>query len=315
MVVERRCEPRAASLPSCRLAVPADRLATRQRLQAADVPAPAHDRGVVDDLDVPDVAGTPLRAAVKPTVGDDPRADARPDLHHDHVVVALCDPRAPLPEGQDVDVVVDPDRGAVARRESFADRVAVPAGHDRRRDGPPGRELHGTRHADADPPGSAGHAARGPLELPEQLLDPPEDPLRAVADARRLGVAAQDPAGQVRDGDADARRAEVRHEHVPRVRSEPELARWSAARARTHVAFDHEPPVDQLLDPAGDDRAPEPRPRPELRTRPRAAQPDLVQDHDEGVQHFVGNGRQSVGQRWIHAGMLLRHGRSNHFCS
>ena len=70
---------------------------------------------VVDDLDVADVAGAALRAAMEPAVGDDPGPDAGPDLDDDHVVVAGRDPRPPLAEGQDVDVVVDPDR---ARRSA-----------------------------------------------------------------------------------------------------------------------------------------------------------------------------------------------------
>ena len=66
------------------------------------------------DLDVPDIAGAALRAAVEPTVGDDAGPDPRPDLDDDHVLVAGGHARAPLPEGQHVDVVVDPDRRAVA---------------------------------------------------------------------------------------------------------------------------------------------------------------------------------------------------------
>ena len=56
------------------------------------------------------------------------------------------------PERQQVDVVVDPDGGLVSGREPLADRVAVPARHDRRRDRPTRAELDGARDADADPP-------------------------------------------------------------------------------------------------------------------------------------------------------------------
>ena len=48
--------------------------------------------GIVGDLDVADVAGAPLRAAVEPAVRDDPGADPRPDLDDDDVVVARRDP-------------------------------------------------------------------------------------------------------------------------------------------------------------------------------------------------------------------------------
>ena len=74
--------------------------------------------GSSDDLDVADVAGAALRAAVEPAVRDDAGADAGPDLDDDDVVVAGRDARSPLPEGQDVDVVVDPDRGAGSGRRT-----------------------------------------------------------------------------------------------------------------------------------------------------------------------------------------------------
>jgi hypothetical protein len=92
-----------------------------------------------------------------------------PDLHDDDVVVAGRDAGSPLPEGEEVDVVVDPDRGAVAGGQSLPDRVAVPAGHDRRRDRPARRELDGARHADPDPPQPAGHGVGRRDELVEQL--------------------------------------------------------------------------------------------------------------------------------------------------
>jgi hypothetical protein len=60
---------------------------------------------------------------------------------------------------------------------------------------------------------------------------------------------------------------EVRHEDVPGVRPERELAGRPAARARTDVAFREEPAIDELADPAGDDRPPKARPGDELRAR------------------------------------------------
>ena len=67
-LVERRPQPRAPAVERGRLAGPADRLAAGQRLEAADVAAAADDRRVVDDLDVADVAGAALGAAVEPAV-------------------------------------------------------------------------------------------------------------------------------------------------------------------------------------------------------------------------------------------------------
>ncbi len=108
----------AAPFARRRVAGAGERRAAGQRLEAADVAAAADDRGVVDDLDVPDVAGAALRAAMQRAVGDDPGADARPDLEHDDVLVPFGDPEPPLAEGQDVDVVVDPDRRAGGARRS-----------------------------------------------------------------------------------------------------------------------------------------------------------------------------------------------------
>ena len=121
MLVEGCDEPVAPSLTRG-LSVPSDRRAARERLEAADVPASTDDRGVVDNLDVPDVAGAALRTAVDPPVRDDPGADAGPDLHDDDVVVADGDPRAPLAEREDVHIVVDPDGGRVSRHEPLSNR-------------------------------------------------------------------------------------------------------------------------------------------------------------------------------------------------
>ena len=54
------------------------------------------------------------------------------------------------------------------------------------------------------------------------------------------------------------------------------------------VAFRDQPAVDQLADAAGDDRPAEPGALDELGARPRAPEPDLVEDGHEVVEHFVG---------------------------
>src|SRR6185436_11733660 len=201
-----------------------------------------------------DVAGTPLRAAMDPAVRDDPGPDARADLDHDHVVVSGGDARPPLPERQEIDVVVDPDGGAVAGREPLTDRVAIPARHDRWRDGTPRLELDGTRDADADPPQLTRDGPGRPKQGVQQIVNAIETRIGTVLDPRGLVVMAEDPAVEARDGHVDAGRAEVRHQDVPGVRPERELAGRPAARARTDVAFREEPAIDQLADPAGDDR-------------------------------------------------------------
>ena len=219
------------------------------------------DRRIVGDLDVADVAGTPLRAAVEMAVRDDPGPDPRPDLDDDDVVVAGRDAGPPLPERQDVDVVVDPDRRAVAGGEPLADRVAVPAGHDRRRDRPAGLELDRARDADADPPQPAGQPLRRREQRVEQDVDAVQAALRSGLDPGRLVVVTEDPAVERRHRDVDARRAEVGDEDVAAVGPEGQLARRAAAGARPDVALGDEAALDQLADPLGDDRPTETGPR------------------------------------------------------
>ena len=100
----------------------------------------------------------------------------------------------------------------------------------------------------------------------------------------------QDPAIEAGDGDVDARRPEIGDQDVPRVGAEGQLARRAAARARAEVAFHHEPAIDQLLNASRDDRPPEARAGDQLGARARPAEADLVEDHDERVEHLVRQG-------------------------
>src|SRR5437667_11780841 len=155
-LVERGSQPLAPDLAGGRLAGPPERRSAGQGLETAGVAAAANDGRVVRDLDVAHVAGTPLGTAMEPAVRDDPSPDPGPDLDHDDVVVAGRDTRPPLAQGQDVDVVVDPDGRAVPGGEPIPDRIEVPAGHDRRRDRSSGLELDRSRDADPDPPQPPG---------------------------------------------------------------------------------------------------------------------------------------------------------------
>ncbi len=74
----------------------------------------------------------------------------------------------------------------------------------------------------------------------------------------------EDAAVEARDRDVDAGGAEIGHEHMAGVRPERQLTRRPAACAGSDIAFEEEPPVDQLPDPLGHDRPPEPRPRYQL---------------------------------------------------
>ncbi len=148
-------------------------------------------------------------------------------------------------------------------------RVAVPAGHDRRRDRAARRELDGPGHADADAPQAPRQAARAGAEALEQLVD--------AVEARRPGRPRCRPAR--RDGRGSGRRASSAATSMlvaprsatrtwPAPRLERELARRPAAGARSQVALDDEPPVDELGDALGDDAA---RQRPSARRAPPAS--------------------------------------------
>ena len=198
----------------------------------------------------------------------------------------------PLPERQDVDVVVDPDGAPIAGREPLADRVAVPARHDRRRDRPAGLEFDRARDADTDPPQLPGQSLRRPDERVEQHVDPGEADLRTGLDVGGLVVMTEDPAVERRHRDVDARRAEVGDEDVAAVGAEGELAWRPAAGARPDVALGHEPALDELADPLGHDRPAETGPRDQLGTRARPSEADLIEHDDERVERLVRERRE-----------------------
>ena len=138
----------------------------------------------------------------------------------------------------------------------------------------------------------------------EQRVDPVQAALRAGLDPGRLVVVAEDPAVERRDRDVDARRPEVGDEDVPAVGAERQLARRPAAGARPDVALGDEPALDQLADPLGDDRPPEPGPGDQLGARPRPAEADLVEDRDERVERLVGQRPERPGRRRLGSGSI-----------
>src|SRR4029453_10094213 len=136
-------------------------------------------------------------------------ADPRPDLHEDDVRVPGSDSRAPLSEGHHVDVVVHPHRRAVPGRESLANRVAVPAGHDRWGHRSRRPELHRSRNADADAP----QGPRIALEkLVEMRLDEAEDGVWALADVAWFCPMREHRASKIGEGDVSAGCSEIGHE-------------------------------------------------------------------------------------------------------
>src|SRR4051812_10105825 len=158
-----------------------ERAAAGDGFQAARVAAAADDVVVPGDPDVADVAGGALGAAVDVAVGDDAAADAGADLDEEQVL-DVAPVRPVLAEGHDIDVVVDEYGRVVVGGEPAWDRVAVPAGHDRRRHRLPARERDRPRNADAD----AAHVARAAADvlekIQEALMDPREHRLGPLCD-------------------------------------------------------------------------------------------------------------------------------------
>ena len=115
--------------------------------------------------------------------------------------------------------------------EPLANRIVIPAGHDRRRDRPAARRNStgpGTpMPIPHSPPGRSRVAA---VSSAEQLVDSCQAALRAGGDVRLLVAMAQDAAIEVRHRHVDAGRAEVRDEHVPGVRAEAHLPGRATAR-------------------------------------------------------------------------------------
>ena len=97
------------------------------RFEAAGLAAAAARGGVVGDVDVPDVAGRAAVAAVQPAVGDQAAADAGGHLHEEQVPAFARDAALPLPQRHQVDLVVHPDRHAVAGEEPGPDVEPGPA--------------------------------------------------------------------------------------------------------------------------------------------------------------------------------------------
>jgi hypothetical protein len=298
--VERRGEDGAATV-TCRLLTGRAEGATAgDRLETAGVAAAAAHVRVRRDLDVPDVARCTLRPAVELSVGDEPGADARAHLHVDHVVVPAGDAVAPLAERHHVHVVVDPHGDAEPRREPIADRIAVPAGHDRRRHGQTAAELDRARDPDAD--GADRRVAASPCdEAREQLLEATEHLDRTVRDVGRLAEMRQDGAAEIGERDIDAGRAEVGDEERPGIRREPHVARRPAAGARCRAVRDDETAVREFRDALRGDGAREAGRVHHLGPRPRAVDPDHVEDVGKAVVTTRG-AHGAVGRRSSAAG-------------
>ena len=206
---------------------------------------------VVDDLDVADVAGDPWAPRWSRPSAMIPAPMPVPTLTTTTLSWPGGDARSPLAEGQDVDVVVDPDRRAVAVGEAVADRVAVPAGHDRRRDRPAGRGTRPAGHADADTPQRPGGRASSPAA-------PNSSSTRrgATPGPPRSRPARRDGRGSGRRGRSPRHRCSSRRgRRRGRARRRPGTSAGAAAarRCSARVALDDEAAIEQLADALRDD--------------------------------------------------------------
>jgi hypothetical protein len=215
-----------------------ERAAACHRLEAAAVAAAAEHVVVVAHMDVADVAGGALRAPQRAPVRDQPGADPGADLH-EHQVLGVGPRAGALSQRHQVGVVVDERGGAEALAQPLRDGVAVPAGHDRRRDRHAGRVLDRSGNADADAEQRAGRRAHQPLE---PFLQPGEHGLRPVGDRDVVCLLVPDRAGQVGHRQARVGRAQVGGKHEARLAVEAQHLRRAAA-GRRGVRLRHQQPL------------------------------------------------------------------------
>ena len=219
-----------------------------ERLEAAPVAAPADDVVVVGHVDVADVAGRAVGAAVHVTAGDDARADAGAHLHEEQEL--HVPPRRPvLAHRHDVHVVVDQRGRAEAHGQPLADGIAVPSGHDRRADGTAGGELDraGQPHPD---PAHAGEVAAGlGHEVDEGVLEPVEDGVGPVGDGDVPPGLAEHLAGEVGHRDARVGGAEIAAQHHAGVAVERQAGRRPPTGGAAVAARDQQLAGQQGVDP------------------------------------------------------------------
>ena len=277
------------------LAIASDGAPAGERFEATDVAAAADEVRVVHDLDMADVTRAALGAPVDATLGDDARSDAGPDLDDDHVVVGRGDPRAPLAEGEHIDVVVHPYRCRVALREPLPDRISVPARHDGWRRWPAGPELHR--------PGYRRHprptAARGrSLGWHRVASNSASTRARHTSGPAAMSAPRHSAPGSARRAWWQRRRCWWRPGRPPGCARHPTGTR--VAEVVGHpccgpLTLDHQAALEQLTHALGDDTPAETGPVDQLGTRATATQSDLVEHADQGVERIVGQARTPAG--------------------
>ena len=184
---------------------------------------------------------------------------------------------------------------AVARGEPLADRIAVPAGHDRRRDRPAGLELDRPRDADADRP-TAGPGRPASSAAATRTG-------RRPGRGKRPGRPRSWPARRDGRGSRPSRLVTATSMLVaPRSATStwPASARNASWRGgRPPVLGPRSPSMTSPRSTSSPTRCatiarPRPGPGDELGARPRPAETDLVEHGDQGVQRLVGERQRAA---------------------
>ncbi len=261
-----------------------DRRAAGHGLEAADVAAAAHGVDVVGHLDVAEVAGGALGAATQRAVADDPAADARGDLD-EHQVVDVAEADEVLAERHDVDVVVDDDdaRRALGRTKPGTSKPSQPGMIG----GFVGRPVACSTGPGSPMPTPARSPTRRPARR-DAARRPWSTTQRSTASgpratSRSTSSLDEHRRGQVGDGEADVRGADVGGEHDARRRVERELRRRPPARRRRLAGRADERAGQQGVDALGDGGAAEAGRGGELAARARHAVAQVLQQRAGAV--------------------------------
>jgi hypothetical protein len=123
--------------------------------------------------------------------------------------------------------------------------------------------------------------------LVEELLDVAEDNLRSSADIGAFRRKGEDAPVQISDGDVNTCRPKIGDEHVPSIRIELDLQRWTSSTARVPARFDDESGGVKLAKPLCDDRPTEPRLTRDKRPRARAPHTKKIEQDAQVTRHAV----------------------------
>ena len=162
----------------------------------------------------------------------------------------------------------------------------------------------GPGSADADPPELPRKVVGLGQALLEELVHVVEHEVGAGGDVVRLLDVHDDLAGEVGDGDVDARGAQVGDEQMAGVRPEAEEPGRPPAGRRPELALGEEPVLDELGDSLGHDCASQARRVHQPRPGRGAVRADEVEHRDEAVEALLSR----AGHRSRHADLLGRKG-------